>query len=357
MKVKCERNCSQRNAEGFCTGDEIVISLDGGCSKYHSLPEYEPFREDNVIVFDNANLPSIMVRFSRVTNKELFGGSDKVHPMFIIGGVVYDEIYISKYPNVIINGKAYSLPMQQPAVNVTYDQAEQACFAKGEGWHLWTAAERGFLANLSLSKGTLPHGNTNGGCYHGNTDEKGITYGGGKTLTGSGPATWSHDHTPGGVYDLCGNVWEWCRGLRLMDGVIEVAENNDAAMNIDLSKSSKNWKPVLVDGEPLRVDCSDGVVILTTEDEIEEGYDGASWEDVEFQCDITEQMKELALFPGEPQAYVYFDTEGERLPICGGGWHNTAGAGVFYVDLVSPRSYSHSSLGFRSAYYRKLETE
>lgn len=46
---------------------------------------------DVVAIYDNAGIPSIMHRFRRVTNKELFGGSDAVHPAFIIGGEVYDE--------------------------------------------------------------------------------------------------------------------------------------------------------------------------------------------------------------------------------------------------------------------------
>lgn len=314
---------------------------------------YEPVRADNVVVFDNAGLPSIMVRFSRMTNKELFGGSDKVNPMFVIGGEVYDEIYISKYLNVIINGKAYSLPMQQPTVNVTHEEAEKACFSKGEGWHLMTAVERGFLANLSLREGTLPHGNTNYGKYHADESETGECFDGYKTLTGSGPATWSHDHTVFGVHDLCGNVWERIRGMRLIDGVLQVAENNDAAMEIDLSAKGTAWKDVMYGGKPVRFDCTDGVRI-TTEEDIDEDYTGESWEDVSFDFGVAEFLKELALYDGEPSACVYAATEGERLPRCGGNWSGGASAGVFYVNLYNPRSGSNSVIGFRSAFYRKL---
>ena len=74
---------------------------------------------DVVAIYDNAGIPSIMHRFRRVTNKELFGGSDAVHPAFIIGGEVYDEIYISVYENTMINGKPYSLPLQEPVTNIT----------------------------------------------------------------------------------------------------------------------------------------------------------------------------------------------------------------------------------------------
>lgn len=96
---------------------------------------------DVVAIYDNAGIPSIMHRFRRVTNKELFGGSDAVHPAFIIGGEVYDEIYISVYENTMINGKPYSLPLQEPVTNITMEDFAQACFSKGEGWHCLTAAE------------------------------------------------------------------------------------------------------------------------------------------------------------------------------------------------------------------------
>ena len=88
-----------------------------------------------------------------------------------------------------------------------------------------------------------------------------------------------------------------------------------------------------------------------------EGYDGCRWEDVNIDCE-SETLKELALYPGEPEAYCYIDsTEGEYLPLCGGYWYSTSSAGVFYVDLLSPRSDACGNFGFRSAYFRKLKTE
>lgn len=38
-----------------------------------------------VAIYDNAGIPSFMHRFRKVTNKELFGGSDKTNAAFIIG--------------------------------------------------------------------------------------------------------------------------------------------------------------------------------------------------------------------------------------------------------------------------------
>lgn len=312
-----------------------------------------------VAIYDNAGIPSFMHKFRKTTNKELFGGSDKIHPAFIIGKEEYDEIYISVYENCEINGKPYSLPMQNPWTGITNDEAARACFSKGEGWHLMTRAEWGLLANISLKKGTLPHGNTNYGKYHADQEEQGVSIGvSGKTKTGSGPATWTHDHTVEGVHDLCGNVWEMVRGLRIKDGFLEEAQNNDAAMDIDLTLEGDDWKPVCDNsGKPIRVSVSDGGIKFIVGEDHEKGYDGCRWKDVNIDCE-SERLKELALYPGEPDAYCYIDsTEGECLPICGGSWNGTSSAGVFLVYLLNPRSGALSDIGFRSAYYRKKKND
>lgn len=312
-----------------------------------------------VAIYDNAGIPSFMHRFRKMTNKELFGGSDKTNAAFIIGDEEYDEIYISVYENCEINGQPYSLPMQNPWTGITNDEAARACFLKGEGWHLMTRAEWGLLANLSLKNGTLPHGNTDYGKYHENPKECGKPTGeSGKTKTGSGPATWTHDHTAEGVHDLTGNAWEMVRGLRIKDGQLEMAKNNNAALDIDLTSEGDEWVPVRDDsGKPIRVSVSDGGIKFITESDHEEGYDGCRWEKVNIDCE-SETLKELALYLGEPEAYCYIDsTEGEYLPLCGGDWNNTSRAGVFSVDLYYPRTYAGGGLGFRSAYFRKRRTE
>ena len=203
---------------------------------------------DVVAIYDNAGIPSIMHRFRRMNDKDLFhGGKDKPHPAFIIGGEVYDEIYISVYENTMINGKPYSLPYMEPVTDITADKFADACFAKGEGWHCMTAAEWGLLACLSWKNGTLPHGNTRCGKYHADPTECGVNVkDSNKTLTGSGPATWTHDHTPTGVHDLCGNVGEIIRGLRIKDGALWATESNDAALpETDLTTCGDGWKPIV----------------------------------------------------------------------------------------------------------------
>ena len=311
---------------------------------------------DVVAIYDDAGIPSIMHRFRRVTNKELFGGSDAAHPAFIIGGEVYDEIYISVYENTMINGKPYSLPLQEPVTNITMEEFAEACFSKGEGWHCLTAAEWGLLADTSLKLGTLPHGNTNCSHWHGDNKEQGIiiedSY---KTLTGSGPATWTHNHTLTGVHDLCGNIWEFARGVRIKNGALWTAKNNDAALpETDLSECGDGRKPITdVEGRPLYVSVDGGEITFTTNWNINHDYDGCAWEDVKMVCD-SEQLRALALFAGEEKAGCYVDsTEGEYILLRGGAWADGGNAGVFYSNLYYPRSNANGGFGGRSAYFKK----
>lgn len=312
---------------------------------------------DVVAIYDDAGIPSIMHRFKRMNNAELFeGGSDAVHPAFIIGGEVYDEIYISVYPNTIINGKPYSLPLMEPATNIAMEDFAAACFSKGDGWHCMTAAEWGLLANISAKLGTLPHGNTDCGKWHADSKEKGAVVDGGygKTLTGSGPATWTHDHSPTGVHDLCGNVWEFCRGCRIMNGAIQAAQNNDAALpETDLSENGKDWRSVINDaGKPVYGGVEEDNVVITTGGH-EQGYTGCRWGDVKVRCE-SEQLKALALYPGEKESYCWMDsTDGEYCLLRGGSWHRGANAGVFGSSLRYPRSCVYTNVGGRSAFFVK----
>lgn len=313
--------------------------------------------EETVVIYDDYGIPSIMRKISKVTDAELFGGANKTHPAFIIDGEEYDEIYISVYPNCVINGRPYSLPYMKPWTDLTNDEAAKACFSKGDGWHLMTAAEWGLVANICNRDGTYPHGNTKNGKYHADPSEEGATFdgGAGKTLTGSGPATWTHNHKPDGIHDLCGNVWEMIRGLRIINGKIEVAKDNNAALDIDLTEAGDDWQPLTApNGKPINFSVGDDFKFTT--DEPEDGYNGTEWENVYSDFGFSDELKELALYPGEDNAYLYVDsTEGEYLPYRGGHWSSGTDAGVFCASLAYGRASTSSTVGFRSAYFKKKD--
>lgn len=297
---------------------------------------------NNVVIFDDRGIPSIMCRFVRPKDTE------EVPAVFKIGDKVADAIYISKYPNIVIDGRAYSMPMADPTVNITFDGAVQACRCKGLGWHLMTAVEYEYLLNQSREKGTMPHGNTDWGKDYYHNDEQGKVSNLGRTYTGTGPVTWNHDHTPYGVSDLNGNVWEWLAGLRIKDGVIEfIPDNKAASPYCDLSKDSAGWQQAETSKGPVRANVECGEITITdavAADDYEPDYDGVRIEKLEVELsEIPQVLKDLGIIPDkraeeEGKTYVYFDaTEGEYMPLRGSAFNipSSSGASALYLAKVT----------------------
>lgn len=303
----------------------------------------------NEIIFDSRGIPDILVVF---TPNEL-GLPAKLR------GKAVKEYAISKYPNTIIGDRPYSLPYQQPAVNVSHDEAIRLCESKGSGWHLITNDEWSALGLQSRKLGTLPRGNTNNGKSHSHPEETGITYEGGygKTLTGSGPVTWNHDHTAEGIADMCGNIWEHVGGIRFMDGKVEIIPDNGAAAGADQSKDSKEWESIYTpDGDPIYFNPKENGIVLEST-----GTNDKNWDVVMFSelkrngLDIPEKLIKLGLYPEpgyESKEAFWIDNNDERCVYRGGHWNDGTYAGVFYLSGANSRSDVDTNIGFRSALVR-----
>ena len=327
----------------------------------------------NTVLFDDLGMPSVMVPFPKLKMSDLIaGGSENIHPAFSVDGVEKSVIYVSKYQNIVLNERGYSLPMRDPRASLNFDQAVTYCRNKGKGWSLTPYSLWSAIALWCRKNGTMPRGNNNYGADHAYGHEKGVPtyYESGKIArcaTGSGPNTWNHNWMPDGIADLNGNVWEWCAGMRLMNGEIQIIPYaNCMAADASMGASSTLWKAIAADGtlvEPgtagtLKYNYVSGHIQLTSGDiTSEDTWRGDTYQNMTLDSALTvpEIAKALLIYPDEPGGDYggdghYMNNSGERLPICGGSWGSASGAGVFGVDLDNPRSYSGASIGFRSAY-------
>jgi hypothetical protein len=302
------------------------------------------------------------------------------HPAFIVNGVPKSEIFVGKFLAHIHDNHALSLPGQDPSASINFDTADTRCTAKGPGWHMMTNAEWSAVALWCWKNGFMPRGNNQYGRDYAQQYETGrrqdagapgATSGTARTLTGSGPASWFHDNSPAGIADLTGNVWEWQRGLRLVDGEIQIIPDNDAAAtDVDHSDTSPLWKAVMQNGTLVAPGTADSLkwnatgadgtgspILNTSVTSQSDGSNSASemYKDLTAEAGVTvpDIAKVLGLFPHAvdmTRGRFYMRNEGERLPIRGGHWFYGSNAGVFALNLSTPRSHAGSSIGFRPAF-------
>ena len=341
----------------------------------------------NTVILDDLGMPSIVVPFPKLKYADVItGGSQDTLPAFIVDGEEVDVIHVSKYQNIVVNSRAYSLPFKDPRAAIDFDTALSVSRNKGAGWHLMSNALWAAVQNWCYKNNTPPRGNTNYGQDFNNPHEKGVvsykyTSGeqllNGRTATGSGPVTWYHNYDSSGIADLCGNVWEWVAGLRLVNGEIQIIPNgNSMKLDCNMGASSTEWKAILPNGtlvDPgtagtLKYDGktgSGGVRINTT---VEFPSSGTGDRNEMFKTvtaadgvSIPQILRGLGLYPDSAHAYggdrLYLrNHEAERVPFRGGSWHSTSDAGVAALSLGNARSVVSASIGFRAAFCEKLKT-
>ena len=338
----------------------------------------------NTVLLDDMGMPSIMVPFPKLTYADIMtGGTQDPLPAFLVDGHEIPVIYESKYQNIVVNDRAYSLPFEDPRVYITFDQALQMCRNKGDGWHLHSNALWAAIQSWCYRNKTVPHGNGNYGKDYSNPHEHGVTtyidgnHGGGRTATGSGPVTWYHNYDSSGIADLCGNIWEWVAGLRMVNGEIQIIPyGNSMKADCNMSATSTEWKAIMPNGTlvapgtagTLKYDgeTATGAPRINTAVEFKPGTDdGYYWRQfgtlaAKAGVDIPPMMKALGLAPIPDYEYGnggfwIRPQAAERLPIRGAYWLDTTHAGVSALYLLNPRSVSLVNVGFRAAYYRKTE--
>jgi hypothetical protein len=341
---------------------------------------------NNEIIADDTGKPSVMVYIPKFKiNQVIDGGSDKTHPAFIVDGVERDGFYISKYENISIDEKGYSLPGEIPTNVIGIERSRDNCFQKGKGWHLTTIQEWGAVALWCKKNGFLPHGNTDYGKDKRESVFKAVPApydkktGVNRVKTGTGPLTWTHDQTIAGIWDLVGNLSEWVGGVRVVYGELQVLPDNNAANGANSQgPDSEAWRAI---------DAKTGAFIKpdgkgTTHNSVKADYIGEGWggiwhitteiksrENAIRRCDMThitidesisrearELLYSYAFLPADPsfdyqEQHVYMNN---GAPECymyrGGYWGSGAFAGVFCWSLSWGRNLSYEGNGFRASY-------
>jgi hypothetical protein len=315
-----------------------------------------------------------------------------VHPAFIVDGVVKDGIWIGMYPGIVKNGELLSLPGVDPTVYQPYTYFVTAARACGAGFHVMTNAEWAAVALLTAKSGTQPRGNTNYGRAYDATWETARRADGGtpgstsgaapRTLTGTGPLTWRHDGSPAGIADLVGNIWEFTPGLRLVDGEIQVLENNNAATASAFDDSAP-WKAIsLSDGalvtpgttgtakyDSLVAYSDNGVVNDLGNFQIDDmvdfrngpagdnsssyDYNSMMFNSLPADTGITipSIMKSLLLAPGSISinGRILMRNHGQRYPLRSGAWSHGINAGFGALDFYGTVSNNGGHIGARPA--------
>jgi len=314
----------------------------------------------NTVILDDVGMPSVMVALPRLNYADLgIGTSTNPIPAFADvaapATVLHSVAYMSKYLNIIANDRAYSLPFRDPGHSMNFDRAAQVCRNKGAGWHLNSNQLWAAVALWCRQNGTFPRGNNNSGRATGAIHERGVSPGalGGRTLTGSGPASWNHDWSDSGIADLNGNVYEWCSGMRIVGGEIQIIANPFRA-DINLAANSPQWQAIMPDGT-LVAPGTAGTVRYT---QTSTGFQNVTTTPAATGAGLT-LLQAMGLIPEAGQTAASYDsghfwatlTAGsEFLPFRGGHWSQGAISGVFLLDLTDSRALAGTGIGFRSAF-------
>jgi len=367
------------NSNGFGNNDDFIVP-------HQLLP-------NNYAILDKNGNYHWMVEIPRKNwdSTNLFASST-IHPAFTVQGA-QKRIFIGKYQaSVNSAGQYVTHANQNVKQSINFDSADAAAQSLNDGssitgFHLMTNAEWALIALISKYLNTMPSGNNNYGRDVSDKFVTGVLESGyeanfgsaspARWLAGSGGVKTSHDGTPAGIFDMNGNVWEWVRGLRLQDGEIQILPDNDAAANLDVNATSSQWKAIKPDGslvapgtagtlkyDSVNAGTSGNVGPAELSYDIansnnpgsgDNGYTYNIFESLAADAGITvpEILKSLLLFPyttGLGSDGMWVRNYGERLPVRGGLWNDGANAGVFSLNLSSPRSSVDWSLGFRLAF-------
>lgn len=275
--------------------------------------------------------PSFMYVMAAFNNEDIHAElGTGLHPAFLSNGVK-KERFVGVYQGSWSDSEVVSQPGKDPMTSINYDTAVTRCQNSGPGFDASSNWDWAAITLWCMANGFEPRGNTYYGLHHTNRWETGKRQDNGlpgdptgtaRILTGSGPASWHHDGTPAGIADMVGNVNEWVRGMKIIDGRVWLAPDNGLLDELDF---------------------------------IDTGFDVTNanpWSN-HSSVGASELVKQALIAPiagMAPVGRIYVNAEGERLPYRGGTWYNTSTAGLGCVYLNNARSRTGTTLGVRPAF-------
>ncbi|MDR1218654.1 MAG: formylglycine-generating enzyme family protein [Treponema sp.] len=329
--------------------------------------------------------PLYMVRIPKFNIEHIDASlGSGVHPAFVVDGVIKNEIFIGACQAIFEKGCAISIPGQSPKTSVNFDQAKTACVANGPGFHLMTNWEWAAIALWCVKNGFQPRGNTSSGKSHEAAYETGTPApeNAAKILGGSGPVSWRHDNSVGGVADLVGNVWEWNDGLKSVDGRLYFPSDNNFTQPETQWPASSIYLDASAGPGDRSGEANSGTPILSnaitkhSETPTPAGgadagyfdytYNGA-WKSATVSAGfdslplaVRQQAAQLLITPkltagGTPlfdniKGGLWVRNYGERFPRRGGDWGCGAYAGLASLSLYYARSTVYTNGGCRPAF-------
>ncbi|MCM1336037.1 MAG: hypothetical protein NC237_13435 [Eubacterium sp.] len=346
----------------------------------------------NYLLYDDLNEPSIMVRIPKFKISDVIeGGSDELHPAFIVDEKEVDALYIGKYKSIVKNQRAYSLPMCDPNTWYNLQEMINICERKGEGWHLMTRLEWAAIALWCKKNGTLPFGNNSFGKDYreadlppkaivSSYDEQGRVQ---RVLNGSGRETWFHDHTYAGIADLNGTLWEKCSGIKIDRGELQVISantsifgNDAASKSVDKINDPTVWKAIdgttgtLIDPDgngttenSLKLSFINKSFIWTTNQitSTTGGYGNETlFKNVTVDEGVCDKAKLLLILlglvaDGDTDIYgdatVQFNTTANDRGVMSGNVPTKKGGNIFNIKGEIAYTGANYFIGFRAAYY------